>query len=59
MLKVLQSLVGSPVVRGDDVIGYIDKIEIEEGGVYIVLETLPGTGGDGNPVREQIARIGS
>ena len=63
MLKSLQQIVvNAVVVRGDTVIGHVEKIEIDEGGVYIVLECLtddePPKEEQDNPVRAEIARIG-
>ena len=42
MLNVIQNLVAkSAVVRGDTVVGYVDHVEIDESGVYIVLQDEP------------------
>lgn len=39
MLKSLQEMiVNATVVRGESVLGHVDHIEIDDNGVYIVLE---------------------
>lgn len=52
MLKSLQKILAvATVVRDDTVIGAVDHIEIDECGVYIVLEDDPETPeGGGNEV---------
>ena len=53
MLKSLQQLVASAVVvRGETVIGHVEKIEIDSAGVYILLEDVPVTEGGGSHLKD-------
>lgn len=50
MLKSLQEILAvATVVRGDVVIGHVDRVEINSEGIYIVLEDMDEDTGDDGP----------